>query len=274
MMVSTPDLFGEDIHVWHIHLDALSNVAGAFRAFLSDDERARADRFRFERDRMRFALTRGALRLLLGRHLGLAPGRVEFAYGAGGKPEVSSGPSRGLAFNVSHSAGRALIALAHHRALGIDLERERPLPEMDAIAESHFSPAERVALRSLPPSERRAAFFRCWTRKEAFVKATGDGLIHPLDAFDVTLSPGEPARLLAVRDAPAEAARWWLQDIEVPLGFHGALVVEGRPARVECWMWPGPREDFGPREDTARSSADGLPPLPQPSPSGLRPRSR
>lgn len=241
-LAAAPPLGEDEVHVWHVGLDRGSEEARALRRLLSSDERARAARFHFARDRSRFEGARGLLRLLLGHHLGLAPERIAFAYGPRGKPGLPAGGSAGLAFNVSHSAGRALIAVTRGRQLGIDLERERSVPEMDAIAESHFSCRERAELRALAPSERPAAFFRCWTRKEAFVKATGDGLLRPLDAFSVTLGPGEPARLLEVGEAPDEASRWWLEELGVPAGFWAALAVEGRPSRVVCRHWPESEE--------------------------------
>jgi 4'-phosphopantetheinyl transferase len=238
-----------EVHVLLAALDTLP--AGALTARLSPEERARAERFHFARDRQRFVGARGLLRGLLGRYLGIEPAALQFAYGPRGKPSLMAegGPGR-LRFNVSHSGGLALLAFAWGRELGVDIEWERPVPEAESIARSHFSPHERAALSRLAPAERSRAFFRCWTRKEAFIKATGDGLSLPLDVFDVTLAPGEPARLLRVRGDEKEAGRWWMEDLEPAPGFAGALAVKGRPSRLACWIWPDSLErSYGPRRE-------------------------
>jgi 4'-phosphopantetheinyl transferase len=162
------------------------------------------------------------LRRLLGGFLGLEPERVELRYGPHGKPCVE-----GLRFNLAHSHELALYAFSRGRELGVDLERIRPLRDAAAIAERYFSAEENAVLRSLPEIQRHEAFFRCWTRKEAYLKALGDGLARPLDSFDVTLAPGEPARLLRVQGAPDEAARWSLLHLDPAPGFVGALAAEG-----------------------------------------------
>src|SRR5262249_31830035 len=181
-----------EVHVWRVAVEGVQQDGYAFACWLSEDERAREQRFHFERDRRRFRVTRGLLRVLLGRYLCQAADGVELAYGDRGKPRLRDETS-GLRFNVSHSGGRALLAFARGRDLGVDLELMRPVPEMASLTEQCFSPAEREAWRGLPEAERPAAFFRCWTRKEAFVKATGDGLSRPLDSFDVSLGTREPA---------------------------------------------------------------------------------
>ena len=233
---AAPPLAASEVHVWVAVLDALP--VGAYIGLLSPDEAARADRFHFARDRQRFVGARGLLRELLGCYVDVDPSALLFAYGPRGKPYLAadSRPDR-VRFNVSHSGGLALLAFARERELGVDLELERPVPEAESIAERYFSPREGAELGRLPPAERPRAFFRCWTRKEAFIKATGDGLSRPLDAFDVTLAPREPARLLRVEGEPEEAARWWMEGLEPAEGFAGALAVEGRPARLACWKW-------------------------------------
>ena len=226
-----PRLAAGEVHVVSVSLDDLPFPPPLW---LSPDESRRAFRFHFERDRQRFAAARGILRALLGRYLGVDPSVLLFDYGRYGKPALAS-PWQGLRFNVSHSGGLALFAFATDHEIGVDIEQERPLPEMDSIAERHFSQLEHVALQLLAEPERRRAFFRCWTRKEAFIKAVGDGLSHALDAFDVTLAPGEPARLLRVAGDPEAPRRFRLEGLEPAHGFAAALAALGRPTRVVCF---------------------------------------
>ena len=220
-----------EVHVFCASLDAAGEEEAV--GVLSADERARASRFHFERDRRHFRVARGLLRRLLGLYLDLDPGAIRFAYGPAGKPTLLS--PGGLHFNLSHSGGVAVLAFARDRALGVDVERERPVPELDSIALRYFSAQEGADLRVLAEPERTRAFFRCWTRKEAFIKATGEGLTRALDAFDVTLAPGERARLRRVEGDPEAPERWWLEDLEPPAGFAAALALEGRPDRVARW---------------------------------------
>jgi len=206
---------------------------------LSTDECQRAERFYFQRDRRRFTVARGVLRSILSQYLGLAPQQLRFCYGPHGKPALvsTSGPAR-LHFNVSHSHELALYAITYDRHIGVDVEHIRTDFACEAIAERFFSPPERAVLRCLPPQVKYEAFFNCWTRKEAYIKACGEGLSLPLDQFDVSLAPGVPAALLATRWAPHEAARWTLRDIVPGPGYAAALAVEGHGWRLACWQWP------------------------------------
>jgi 4'-phosphopantetheinyl transferase len=229
-----PPLDEGEVHVWALELDAPPPPGHA--GWLAPDERRRADRFHFERDRRRFVAARTLLRELAGGYLGIAPHELRFAYGPTGKPALAA---CGLGFNLSHSDELALFAFARGRELGIDVERERELPDAGEIASRYFSPAERGAWARLPHEERPRAFFRCWVRKEAFIKATGDGLSRPLDSFDVTLAPGEPARLLRLAEEPDAAERYWLEELAPAAGFAAALAVKGRPARTRRWAFCG-----------------------------------
>jgi 4'-phosphopantetheinyl transferase len=242
--------------VWWARLDRLPPVLLA--GPLSADERERAGRFRFDRDRRRFVAARGLLRLVLGRTLGLDPAGLRFAYGPRGKPSLADGP--GLGFNVSHSGGLALLAFAWDRELGVDVEEEREVKEAADIARRYFSHRESEELLRLPEGERKAAFFRCWTRKEAFIKATGDGLSRALDAFDVTLRPGEPARLLRVEGEPGAKSRFWIEDLRPAPGFAGALAVDGARARVVRRDADDDLEaSHGPRGDGRQDDLQGRP---------------
>lgn len=198
---------------------------------LAPDENARAARFVFERDRRRFATARGLLRQILGDATGIAPARLAFRYGTRGKPSLADAPGA-PDFNVSHSGGLAAFALSRAGEVGVDIEQERPMPDLAAIAERFFSPRESAVLAGLAEAERVPAFFRCWTRKEAFIKLTGEGLSRALDAFDVAFGPGEPARLLRVEGDPDAVERYRLEALEAPQGFAAALAVDGRPRRV------------------------------------------
>ncbi|NOZ57755.1 MAG: 4'-phosphopantetheinyl transferase superfamily protein [Calditrichaeota bacterium] len=233
---STLDLPPDAVHVWRVLLDVPESVVGIFFRFLSDDERKRAFRFHFDRDRRRFSVARGALRQILGAYLALEPSAIRFGYSDHGKPFLA-GPDTGLdlRFNVSHSDDVALVAVTQGREVGIDVEKLRPEFAGLEIAERFFSPAEVDALRSLPLELQSRGFFNCWTRKEAFVKATGKGLSFPLRAFDVTLVPGEAPKLLRVEgDDPS---RWTVLEVVPEPGFAGALVVEGDPVVPQGWQW-------------------------------------
>ena len=229
-----PSLDDRSVHVWRAELDVGDTGTARFAATLSADERLRAARFHFARDRDRFTVGRGVLRSLLGGYLGVAPAALAFAYGDHGKPALVGG---GLHFNVSHSAGVALYAVARAREVGVDVEGHRADFATAEIAERFFSPAERAALRALPVEARCAAFFACWTRKEAYIKARGVGLSLALDAFDVSLAPGEPAALLATRDDPGARDRWSLQALDPGPDLAGAVVAEGRDWALSCWRW-------------------------------------
>jgi 4'-phosphopantetheinyl transferase len=250
-----PGLAPGEVQVFSVSLDDLPLATPVSR--LSDDESRRAGSFYFERDRRRFAATRGVLRGLLGRYLAVDPSALVFGYGPQGKPALAA-PWQGLRFNVSHSGGLALLAFSADHEIGVDIEQERPVPEMDSIAERNFSPRESAALRVLGDGERGRAFFRCWTRKEAFIKAVGDGLSHPLDAFDVTLAPGEPARLLRVAGDHEAPKRFLLQGLEPADGFAAALAVLGRPTRVACYCWDQSLEEMnGPRRERRQDDLQG-----------------
>jgi 4'-phosphopantetheinyl transferase len=203
---------------------------------LSHDERERAARFHFERDRTAFTTARGALRALVGRYLDYPPEGVVFAYRERGKPHLAT-PAGGLRFNVSHSGDVALIAFAQDREVGVDIERTRAVHDLRGLAKLSFSHDEYATWCGLAPGEQPEAFFSCWSRKEAFIKATGEGISQLAD-FDVTLRPGEPARLLRVAgDSPAQP-RWFLHDLPAVPGYAVALVVEGPHSQIACWDWP------------------------------------
>jgi 4'-phosphopantetheinyl transferase len=220
------------VDLWATALDPATPTLARLERLLDADERARAARFVFAPDARRFRVARGTLREILGGYLGVAPADVRFAYAAAGKPALAAPfTGAGVEFNLSHSGEIALYAIADQRRIGIDVEQIRPLDDMEALAERNFSAAERRALFAVAPAQRAVAFFACWTRKEAYIKALGDGLGHPLDSLTVSLGAGEPARFLEIGGEPAAAARWTLAALDVGAGYEAAVAVDG-PATV------------------------------------------
>ena len=214
------------VDVWPADL-ADTAPLDAWEAFLSPEEQERVRRFHFPADFRRYVYGRGLLRWLLASYLETDPARIQFTYSPEGKPEVVPGPAhRQLHFNLSHSGTKLLLAFAWERQVGADVERLRSDIELEQIATRFFSYAEQSALLSLPPAQRTAAFFRCWTRKEAYVKATGKGLSLPLGQFDVSLLPEHPAALLATRPNAQEAEHWLLHGLELGPGYAAAVAVE------------------------------------------------
>jgi 4'-phosphopantetheinyl transferase len=225
---NTDDSSGKPIEVWRAALDRPDEETAALRALLSDDECARADRFRFLRDRRHFIVGRGFMRTVLGRTLGIAPQEIAFSYGTRGKPALRWPEGSALEFNLAHSHGLALLALGWDRTLGIDLEYQREDLDFLGIAGRFFTPQELAEIEREPTlAAQRAAFFRGWARKEAFLKARGDGLWMGLDQFEVSIDRAAPPRVVHTAWDAGEAGRWTLRDLPVPPGFAAALVVQG-----------------------------------------------
>jgi 4'-phosphopantetheinyl transferase len=221
-------LGNDEVHVWRAALDqSPSQVAGLLDT-LAEDERARARRFYFPIHRARFIVARGVLREILSLYLNRAAQSVSFRYGSHAKPALAcESGENAIHFNMSHSRGVALYAITRGRAIGIDLEFIREDLEVEQVAGRFFSQPEIQTLRALPAGLRKYAFFLCWTRKEAYIKARGEGLSLPLDQFDVSLIPGEPAVLLRTPADPDEALRWSLRELNIVPGYVSALAVEG-----------------------------------------------
>lgn len=218
------------IACWRVDLAHPDSVVAALAAVLSDDERQRAARFVFPRDRRRFTVTRACLRVLLSKHCGVAPAALRIVYAPLGKPSLASASTpTPLHFNVSHSEDVAVIAARRDAPLGVDVEAVRPLPDMMGIAARFFTAAETDTIAAAPPHQRALSFFLCWTRKEAFSKAHGDGLSFALDRYQVACRPGDPARILAIDGSAAAAAQWSVFDLEAPPGFVSALVTRATP---------------------------------------------
>jgi 4'-phosphopantetheinyl transferase len=232
-------LAANEVHVWRARVSQAEDCLPELMQILTPDERGRAARFRFAVDRQRCILGRALIRIILGHHLRRPSHELAFAYNAFDKPRLADTRDSGLQFNISHSGEWLLIALAQGRILGVDVERMREDMVTREIAERFFSATECGALASLPAEEQCDAFFACWTRKEAYLKARGDGLSLPLDQFDVAFVPGVDARLLATRHDPAEVNRWSLCALDVGPGHKAALVVEGTGWALKLLEWPG-----------------------------------
>ena len=223
------------MHVWCASLDLGIDRLAVLQATLAPEEWARAGRFQCEAHRRRFVAGRGLLRRLLGTHLGVAPAEVRFSYAGAGKPALVDAPE--LEFNLSHAQDLALYAVSRGRALGVDLERVRPEIRHERIASRFLSAREQADLADLPAAERLWAFYDCWTRKEAYLKARGDGLALGLGRFSVSLRPGEPAALLEAAEGPQECARWRLEALDPAPGYAAAVCAAGQDWTVRCWRW-------------------------------------
>lgn len=221
------DLGSGEVHLWVASLRRERGVLSTFEATLSQDEKERAHRFKKVEDADRYVAARGLLRNLLGTYLALSPGQIQFEYNALGKPHlVTKEGVHSLNFSVSHSDELGLFGFARQYRIGVDLECNRSEFDFDDLVERYFSLAEVERLRSLPADQQKEAFYRGWTRKEAYLKARGDGLSYPLEKVEVTLTPDEPALLLGVADDPDASHHWVLQHLSPAMDYIGAVAVE------------------------------------------------
>jgi 4'-phosphopantetheinyl transferase len=215
----------DEVHVWRVSLD--ESQSPKFEALLDDDERMRAARFRFEEHRNRFTVARGALRSILGCYLEVEPTVLQFSYGRYGKPELAEGFAPiAISFNLSHSGELMLMAVTRGREIGVDIELINQEFATSDVAERFFSRREILSLRTQPQQLQTEAFFNCWTRKEAYIKARGEGLSLPLDQFDVSLE-SSGASLLDNRITPGEVTRWSLRELHPAPAYCAAVAVEG-----------------------------------------------
>jgi 4'-phosphopantetheinyl transferase len=219
----------DELHIWLAWLDVEAQERTRLRSYLNEDEVSRAERFVFQRDHHHFIVARGRLRELLGKYLHCPPDSVKFKTGPYGKPSLLDDREQ-LRFNLSHSHGLALYGFCMGRELGIDTEKIRPGFAGEGIAERYFSATEQRDLAEVPKELRDTAFFLCWTRKEAYIKAHGDGLQIALDSFDVSLKPGEPDTLRC-----ADSSRWSLRSFEPAPEFVAAIIAEGKFRSTRFW---------------------------------------
>jgi 4'-phosphopantetheinyl transferase len=235
---SPPELSANAVHIWHVPIDCLPIAPERLAACLNEEERHRAARFVREPDRRQFTVSHAALRMILGAYLQCPPECVGLSVAAGGKPVLASPTATPcLHFNLSHSDQLALIAVALDKAVGVDVERIRTLDDMAGLVARYFSPGERIAWQAAPESDRQSAFFRCWTRKEAYLKAQGIGLYGTLERFEVSVALGNPVRLISDDDRPDATTRWQLHDVAVARGYVAACATE--PGIEQLVMFDG-----------------------------------
>ncbi|MFH1726104.1 MAG: 4'-phosphopantetheinyl transferase superfamily protein [Elusimicrobiota bacterium] len=227
-----------EVHVWRAPLDVDDGTVARLRETLAPDERSRASRLRREVGAKRFLVARAVLRAILARYAGSSPESLAFRYTRNGKPELASHGRRApIAFSVAHSGDRALFAVTAGPAIGVDIERVRRKLDFEEIVRRHFSTAEIKTLRGLPDDRRREAFFVYWTRKEAVLKATGEGLTYPLDRVEVPWLPGKPPASIRSGIHPPGAPRWTIVDLRPYAGFVGALAFPGRRMELRRYSY-------------------------------------
>ena len=241
-------LSSNDVHVWRASLEQPTAQVQQLAQTLSEDERLRAERFYFERDRKHFIVGRGLLRTIIARYLVIEPSQLQFSYSPHGKPALAGSAGSTLQFNLSHSQGLALYAFTRDslsfgepnsmasRRIGIDVEYIRSIPNVEQLAKRFFSSREHAIICSLSPSQQQEAFFHGWTCKEAYLKATGEGLTQ-LGQVEVSLTPGEPRQLLSIGKDSQAAARWSLQALTPAPDYVATLAVEGHDWHLSCWQW-------------------------------------
>jgi 4'-phosphopantetheinyl transferase len=222
------DLLLNDVHIWRINLNSDESQLHSFRETLSSDEIARAQRFYFPEHRQRFIAGRGSLRAILGQYLGIDPKQVEFAYQPRGKPLLAAKfADKGLLFNLSHSQDLALLGVSYRNQIGVDLEYIRTMSDLESLAKRFFSSREYEHLRLCAADEQQQIFFRYWTCKEAYLKATGDGLAQ-LEETQISLIANQPSQLLVSGD-------WSLRELTPAENFAAAVVVAGSNINLHCW---------------------------------------
>lgn len=244
-----------ELHLWCVDRQHLLAAADLLAECLSPEERDRSQRFVRGIDRQRFTVTHAAVRTILGHYLGIPPGQVEMTIRPGGKPELAPLPHLPpLRYNLSHSEGLAMVAVAINREVGVDVEYVRPFRDIESIVERYFAPGERATWQALPDHERVAAFFRCWTRKEAYLKARGIGLSAGLDQVEVSCAPNEPARLLWGEGPGDLGVQWQMYDVSPGRDYMAACVAEQGIDRLSLYQRPILR---GPSQSACGTIATG-----------------
>jgi 4'-phosphopantetheinyl transferase len=226
----------EEVHIWQADLNLPWSKIEQLQQTLSPDEQQRADRYQFDRDRQHFIAGRGFLRQILSNYLDCHPSKLEFTYSQKGKPSLLTDNSPGkLEFNLSHSHGKALYAIACNRKIGIDLEYIRPV-EVQNLAKRFFCPAEYHALTQLPKPRQEKAFFHAWTCKEAYLKATGEGIVG-LEQVEVSINPDLPAKIIKIAGNSQAASSWQLKKLEVNSGYMAAIALQSATDSFKYWQW-------------------------------------
>jgi len=230
----------DEIHIWVAVLEQPVSRLHRLAETLSSEERMKADHFHFEKDRRYFTARRGILRTILGSYLNAESSLVTFRYGRYRKPELNDAFGNGrIHFNLSHSDWVAVFAFARDCEIGVDIEFLRDISGMEQIVEHFFSVRENELFGALGENQKREAFFKGWTCKEAFIKAVGDGLYRPLNRFEVSLLPGEPTKVLRIEGDAGEACRWSIQELNPAPNCVGALAIKAQRFETKCWRWEG-----------------------------------
>lgn len=227
-------LFSNEVHIWRARLSFTTQQLNTFFSFLTNDEKDRALKFSFKSDIHKFIISRAILRLIISRYLNLYPSEIVFFQNYYGKPFVVN---QNLRFNVSHSNEYAVFAFTESKTVGIDIEFIREGFDEIEIAERFFSPKEIMELKSIPPFLRKKAFFNCWTRKEAFIKAKGTGLSTPLDSFDVAITPETLYKPICINQYDGDIGDLILYNLNIAKGYSSALVTQNKPDVMKFWDW-------------------------------------
>jgi 4'-phosphopantetheinyl transferase len=231
---TAPPLAGNEIHVWATALSVAADVLERFSATLSPDEKERANRFKFEKHRNRYIAGRGVLRAILGQYLDVRAADLRFVFSANGKPAFAPDfAGAGIHFNLANTEDLALIAVTRVGAVGVDVECVRQVKDVDELVARFFSPRENALFQKVPDDQKPAAFFNLWTRKEAMLKATGEGITRSLSLVEVSFLPSEPARLLAIAGDATASERWKMWELGPANGFVGAVAIEGGTSNIE-----------------------------------------
>ena len=231
-------IYSNEVHVWRVFLDSTTFEIENLLGILSTDELERAGRFHFEKDQKRFIVARGILRKILGRYLEIKPNKLRFEYTSHGKPVLATNSGYDtLRFNLSHSDAFALYAVTRDRNIGIDIERVRDDIDVEQIARRYFSQNEISSLERIHKNKRSEGFFKYWTRKEAFIKATGQGISFPMEQCDVTLISGKDLSPITLPGDKREGSCWYGQDLFPGCGYAAAIVVEGGDWDLSCWHY-------------------------------------
>jgi 4'-phosphopantetheinyl transferase len=230
----------DETHVWLLSCRQPRSMLDEFWQLLDKAERLRANRFHFDRDRDRFIASRAQVRRVLAEYLCCAPAEIAYDLAERGKPRLAEQHASSIRFNQSISGDWAVLALAPGRELGVDIERIDSLRADREMVNGFFAPGEVCALEALQEDQWLPGFFNCWARKEAFIKATGEGLSRPLDSFEVSIAPQQPPSLLSVQGYEDASDHWRMAELaEVP-GYASALVVTGEIGRLQCFEWSRP----------------------------------
>jgi 4'-phosphopantetheinyl transferase len=225
-----------EIHMWLIPEVQNENMMKVLSHKLNDAEKEKASRYYFEKKRRQYIITRGVLKILLEVYTRRNSEQFQIVQGIYGKPFMRSEEEE-IHFNISHSEGLSILGFSKEAPLGVDIEIIREIPERDEIAEKYFSKKENNIYKTIPEEYRTKAFFNCWTRKEAFIKAIGEGFSKPLDQFDVTFLSNEKTKLISIDGDTRKADEWSLQELKTAQGYVSAFAVKKRKFRLSCWTW-------------------------------------